>query len=91
MAAHLFVSSWNWLVANNLLKDVIQLAVAAIFGFFLGRLPWKHLKKQQAKNQAAVMDKLDADTPGGLGDIATLLQLLPQAEVTVTAEEESEA
>ena len=86
---HTVFSVFNWLVANNLWRDVIQLSVASIFGYVLGRLPWKRLKKQQARNQAAVMDKLNAETPGGLGDIATLLQGLPQAEATVTEESDS--
>jgi hypothetical protein len=90
MVAHTAWLAWNWLVTNNLLKDVVQLSVAAVFGYVLGRLPWKHLKKRQAHNQAEIMDKLDANTPGGLGDISTLLQLLPQAEVEATTKEEGE-
>jgi hypothetical protein len=89
---HTAAFAWNWLVANNLLKDVIQLSVAAVFGFFLARVPWRRQVRQQAKNQAALMHKLDADTPGGLGDIAVLLQNLPQAQadMTETVKEEGE-
>ena len=35
MLAHTVFSVFNWLVANNLWRDVIQLSVASIFGFFL--------------------------------------------------------
>jgi hypothetical protein len=86
---HTVFSVFNWLVANNLWRDVIQLSVASIFGFFLARIPWKRQQKVQAQSQAELMDKLDAKTPGGLGEIATLLQGLPQAEADITEESDS--
>lgn len=77
---------YDWLVSNNLWKDVVQLSVAAIFGYFLARVPWKKQLKKQAENQAELMERLNAETPGGIGDLASLLKLLPQAEI----EEEGE-
>jgi hypothetical protein len=61
---------WHWLILHNLWQSVISWAVfTALNGFWALRL-WK--KHRHA--QADIQDKLDTDTPGGLGEIAKLLK-----------------
>lgn len=70
---HPFLFAYWWLVDNNLWRDVINWGIAAILGFFLGRVPWRKHQKRRAAEAGELLDRLNAHTPGGLGDIAALL------------------
>jgi hypothetical protein len=56
---------WNWLVANNLLKDFISVTVGLLFG---SAWSWIFVKKH-IKTQNKIADLLDTTKPGGLTDL----------------------
>jgi hypothetical protein len=65
---------YHALVMAGLWHDALNWGVGALLGFALARIPWKRHQKKRAADQAELMDRLNADTPGGLGEIATLLR-----------------
>jgi|HubBroStandDraft_5_1064220.scaffolds.fasta_scaffold463544_1 hypothetical protein len=65
---------YHALVAAGLWHDALNWGVGAVLGFMLARVPWKRHQKKTAAQQAELMDRLNADTPGGLGEIADLLR-----------------
>lgn len=58
------------LVNAGLWHDILNWGIGAVLGFLLARVPWRRHKREQAR----LMDRLDAETPGGLGDIAQILK-----------------
>jgi hypothetical protein len=66
----LLVHVWWWLQENNLLKAVVAWSV----GLLLNSVWAVRLFVRNRKHQKEMLDRLDTQTPGGLGEIKRLLQ-----------------
>src|ERR1700722_1469483 len=67
---------YQWLVDNNLWKDVITFVVFGVLGWTVGALPWR----RHRKTQVAIADSLDTNTPGGLTALVNAIQNLAGEE-----------
>lgn len=66
----------NWLVQQGLIKDIVSWGVGLFMGGVLGTLislKIKDLFESHKYNQEIIADRLNANTPGGLGEIKRLL------------------
>lgn len=77
---HVLYEIGQWLVANNLFKDILGLVVAFTFGWVM----------RLGKRLRHIEDHLNAATPGGLGDINQSLHHIKAAitDQTTTLEED---
>ena len=63
---------WAHLVAAGLLRDLLNLALATVLGHAVLWPRWRAHRKAQRQAEAdrkVIADRLDTDTPGGLGDL----------------------
>ena len=64
---------WHWLVIEGLNKDLVAASVGAAVAHAIAWRPLRALRKRQER----IADLLDTKTPGGLGDVARVMQGQP--------------
>lgn len=76
MHYHYHAIYW-WLVdQGNLWKAVVGVAVAAVFTWICAIVPWL----RHRRTQAAIADRLDTRTPGGLTELVKAINRLAEQE-----------
>jgi hypothetical protein len=71
---HWLEAWYRWAVINSLWKDVLAVIVAIVLNSVWAVRLWLKSRHLDRKRHAELLDKLDASTPGGLGDIAQALK-----------------
>lgn len=69
----LLVHVWWWLQANNLIKAVVAWSVGLALNSVWAVRLWTKKKHEDRLHRAELMDSLNTDTPGGLGEIKRLI------------------
>lgn len=69
-----WVHIWWWLQDNNLVKAVVAWSVGLVLNSVWAVRVWMQKQKRDKEAHAALMDRLDTTTPGGLGEIKRLMR-----------------
>jgi hypothetical protein len=71
---HWLLAWYRWAVVNNLWRDVLTWVTGIVLNAAWAVRVWVRARRAARVRHAELLDRLDPETPGGIGEIARTLR-----------------